>query len=66
MHGWTDIEVSRLRRRDLLREAERVRLVKETGSHGTQRRSLASEIRWELARGLGLAGKLLRRPYPRD
>ena len=61
MYGWTDVEASRLRRGDLLREAAEFRLAREAGSPGGRRASPAVNLRWELARGLGLAGKLLRR-----
>ena len=60
MYDWKDIVAARRRRDDLLREAERARLADALGRKRGQRSSLASDIRWELARGLGLVGKTLR------
>ncbi len=60
MYDWRDIEASRRHRDDLLREAEAARLADAPGRKRGRRSSLASDVRWELARGLGLVGKLLR------
>ena len=60
MYDWKDIVAARRRRDDLLREAEAARLADAPGRNRGRRSSLASDVRWELARGLGLVGKLLR------
>ena len=60
MYDWRDIEASRRHRDDLLREAEAARLADAPGRNRGRRSSLGSDVRWELARGLGLVGKLLR------
>jgi hypothetical protein len=59
MYDWRDIEASRRHRDDLLREAERARVADALGRKGGRRSSLVSDIRWELARGLGFVGKTL-------
>jgi hypothetical protein len=60
MYDWKDIVATRRRRDDLLREAERARGAGALGRKRARRSSLASDIRWELARGLGFVGKTLR------
>ncbi len=60
MYDWKDIVATRRRRDDLLREAERAGLAGALGGERGRRSSLASDIRWELARGLGFVGKTLR------
>lgn len=60
MYDWANIEASRRHHEDLLREAERARLTDAPGRNRGRGASLASVIRWELARSLGLVGKLLR------
>ena len=60
MYDWRDIEASPRHREDLLREAEAARLADGPGRNRERRSSPASDVRWELARGLGLVGKLLR------
>ncbi len=65
MYDWDDIGAARRHRDDLLREAEAARLADAPGRNRGRRSSLASDVRWELARGLGLVGKLLRHPPAR-
>ena len=60
MYDWKDTVAARQHRDDLLREAERARVAGALGRKRGRRSSLASDIRWELARGLGLVGKTLR------
>ena len=60
MYDWKDIVAARRRRNDLLREAERARGAGALGRKRGRRSCLASDIRWELARGLGFVGKTLR------
>jgi hypothetical protein len=60
MYDWKDIVAARQRRDDLLREAERARGAGARGRKRGRRPSLASDIRWKLARGLGFVGKTLR------
>ena len=65
MYDWRDIGAARRHRDDLLREAERARLAGALGRKRGRRSSLTSDVRWALARGLGLVGKLLRHPPAR-
>ena len=65
MYDWDDIGAARRHRDDLLREAERARLADAPRRNRGRRSSLASDVRWELSRGLGLVGKLLRHPPAR-
>ena len=65
MYDWKDVVAARQRRDDLLRAAERARVAGALGRKSGRRSSLASDVRWELARGLGLVGKLLRHPPAR-
>ncbi len=60
MYDWKDVVAARQRRDDLLREAERARVAGALRRKRGRRSSLASDIRWELARGLGFVGKTLR------
>ncbi len=60
MYDWRDIEASRRHRDDLRRGAERARVADAPGRNRGRRSSLATDVRWDLARSLGLVGKLLR------
>ena len=62
MYDWKAMEASRLSRRELLQDAAKGRAASGAGGDRRRRASLPSAVGWELARRMGRARKLLRRP----